>query len=502
MRPNTPLHLPLYAGSKYMIPEAPKRDVSDRTKGAETARGPDQSPGEKSALLVPINRVPFDIFQVIITMCQDETIGTFRFTISHVCHLWREYALVMPLLWNSLHINKRVPGWEMLEALLKRSGQAPLDIYIGQPPFVKSALPHLRKIMRMVLPHSGRWRTLHLNDVPYKVRRILLDQIRAKPAPHLEDIKISQSPLYDRPSRLKLENSSPNWRAENVFVGFPSLHSVEWTISTSNLSALPSFKNLKNITLGEDTLNDIPPRPFIQLIHRILSDSPSLETLRICNNTITGWGDLEVANLQLPTLTHHSLQALFIKSTPAVRSAAIRSLILPKLRTLSSIYWADLVDVSCCNIIAQDNSLPELRVITICGDIDIGWLAPPPSLHAHMSFLGPAIQNLVNLRVLTLRAINFDGGRWLPNLGKCCPDLRWLIFIFCTGYTIPPIRLMVETRMLRDGVSPLEILCIQPLYDAPPECWVNEEDAAWFSKFLKFKDQDDCWQTEPEVSHF
>ncbi|KIO29692.1 hypothetical protein M407DRAFT_226505 [Tulasnella calospora MUT 4182] len=116
-----------------------------------------------------------------------------------------------------------------------------------------------------------------------------------------------------------------------------------------------------------------------------------------------------------------------------------------------------------------------------------------------MPFLRPAIQNLAQLKILTFRTVNFDGGRWLPNLGNCCPHLRWLIFTFCIGYTIPSIRLLVETRRQRDGINPLEILCIQPFYDAPPECWADEEDAAWFSKFLKFKDQDDCWQTEPEV---
>ncbi|KIO29694.1 hypothetical protein M407DRAFT_21120 [Tulasnella calospora MUT 4182] len=140
---------------------------------AETASSPDGPPSNKSTLLSPINRIPFDIFQVIIAMCQERPSSTFRFTASRVCHLWREDILAMPLLWNSLHINKRVPCWEMLEAMLKRSGQAPLDIYIGQAPFVKSALPHLRKIMQIILPHLERWRALNLSDVPYKKLKFL-----------------------------------------------------------------------------------------------------------------------------------------------------------------------------------------------------------------------------------------------------------------------------------------------------------------------------------------
>ncbi|KIO29693.1 hypothetical protein M407DRAFT_6002 [Tulasnella calospora MUT 4182] len=116
-----------------------------------------------------------------------------------------------------------------------------------------------------------------------------------------------------------------------------------------------------------------------------------------------------------------------------------------------------------------------------------------------MPFLRPAIQNLANLRVLTFRAINFGGDRWLPDLGNCCPHLRWLLLVHCTDYTIPSIRLLVETRIHRDGINPLEILCIQPHHDALPEYRANEEDAAWFSKFLKFKQEDDCWHTEPEA---
>ncbi|KAG8923393.1 hypothetical protein FRC01_012809 [Tulasnella sp. 417] len=478
--------------------KAPNRDFLNETMDA--AATPDEPPSDGSASLAPIYRIPFDIFQIIIKMCQDEPSRSFRFTVSHACRLWREHALAMPLLWNSLHINKRVPCWEMLEAMLKRSSQAPLDIYIGQAPFVKSALPHLRKIMRMILPHLERLRKLHLQNAPYKVRRILLDQIRAKRAPRLEEVKVSQSAPYERPSRLRLKNSSPNWRPESVFIGFPNLNSIEWTHSTGDINALPTFKNLINLTLGDGTLEDIPPRPFIQLIHHVLLDSPSLETLKVYNYPTYTWQEnfeTEAMNLQLPVLTHHSLQTLFIETTDRVRSAAIRSLILPKLRTFSTAYDVDSIDLSCCDIIAQENSLPDLRVVSISGDVDDDAATSP--FHAHLPFLRPAIQNLANLRVLTFRAINFDHGRWLPDLGNCCPNLRWLLFLFCTGYTIPSIRLLVETRVHTDGVNPLEILCIQPWSDAPPECWVDEEDAVWFSKLLKFKDEDDCWHTEPEA---
>ncbi|KAG8924681.1 hypothetical protein FRC00_004830 [Tulasnella sp. 408] len=193
-----------------MSSEAPKRAICTETAGVDAAPSPDKHPSAKSVTLAPINRLPFDIFQIIFTMFQYEAINTFPFTISYVCRLWREHVLAIPLLWSSLHIHERVPRWEMLEAMLQRSDQAPLDIFIDKAPFTLSALPQMRKIMQMILPHLARWRTLHLTDVPYKVRRVLLDQIKAKPAPRLEEINvINQNPF--------IRNPSPNWRAQNLF---------------------------------------------------------------------------------------------------------------------------------------------------------------------------------------------------------------------------------------------------------------------------------------------
>ncbi|KAG8897417.1 hypothetical protein FRC00_004286, partial [Tulasnella sp. 408] len=468
-----------------MSSEAPKWAISRETAGPEAASSPDQHPSDTSVMLVPITRMPFDILQIIFTLCQDKTISTFPFTASHVCRLWREYVLAMPLLWGSLHIRERVPRWEMLKVMLQRSDQAPLNIYINELPFMQSAVPRMRKIMRMILPHVARWRSLHLTDVPHKVRRILLDQIRAKPAPNLEEINVFQD------SFLQTENRSPNWRAQNLFVGFHNLTSVAWTSYTSSLRNLPTFRNLKNLTIGHGTFEDeFPPLLFIQLIHRTLSDSPSLETFKICHDPLI---EPEAINLQLPTIAHYSLQTLIIESSLEVRSAAMRTLILPKLRTLSHDYFDEMVNLSCCNIIAQDNSLRELRVITMSGDIPETRITANhiPSLRAHMPFLGPAIRNLVNLRVLILRLIDFEGGKWLPDLGICCPHLRWLLFVGCIGCPISSIRLLVEKRMHTEGINPLEILCIDQHGSEPWESRLTRADVGWFFKFLTLKTRDD-----------
>ncbi|KIO29696.1 hypothetical protein M407DRAFT_6004 [Tulasnella calospora MUT 4182] len=121
-----------------------------------------------------------------------------------------------------------------------------------------------------------------------------------------------------------------------------------------------------------------------------------------------------------------------------------------------------------------------------------------------MPFLRPAIQNLANLRILTFKSTNFGDGRWLPDLGNCCPHLRWLFFINCIGFTILSIRLLVETRIQRDGMHPLELLCIEPHYYAPTdsEYIATKEDVVWFSKFLRFKSEDYGLEIESEAYNY
>ncbi|KAG8923344.1 hypothetical protein FRC00_006369 [Tulasnella sp. 408] len=406
----------------------------------------------------------------------------------------------MPFVWNSLHVNTRVPRWEMLETSLKRSGRAPLDIYIGPAPFVQSAIPNLRKIMRMLIPHLGRWRTLHLSEAPFKVRRVLLDQIGGKPAPHLGDIKITRIPLKGEPYEWVFPSSSPRCPAQNVFAGFPNLKCVEWTSFTYDPKNLPSFKNLKHLTIGKGTFYRILPGPFTQLVHRILSDSPSLSMFTIYNIPDgEGWIAEPIESLP-PTLTHHSLQTLVIDSSSKCRAAVIRTLILPKLRTYLKGHSLQEVNISCCRIIARENSLPELRGIALYGDAPLlAEYFPVPSVQAYMPFLRPAIQNLAQLRVLGFEAVNFDNERWLPDLGTCCPHLRQLRFLWCPGVTIASIRLLVETRIHQDGVTPLEYLFVGHQPSASPECKLSEEDHAWFSKRLKFGHINDYWYYDTEL---
>ncbi|KAG9015680.1 hypothetical protein FRB90_004469 [Tulasnella sp. 427] len=451
-----------------------------------------------SSLLIPgptpfalINRIPFDIFQIIFTLCSDDRMGvTFQIQASHVCRIWREYTLAMPLLWNHLRVNHAVPRWDWLIAQLERSGQAPLDISINVISFRQSAIPHMRKLLRLLLPHLSRWRSLHLENLPHKVKRILWDAVRGKSAPLLVQIRMTTGSEWWRSS-----HRSCSWNARGILDGFKQLEDVRWSCMRTSFKSVPTFKNLRKLKIQSGTLT-IPYIPFIHLVRQILLDSLALESLEIQHGPYKQPVDLdEVARLNLPLFTHQSLQKLIIDTNfghtifPLVRTALVRSLILPKLERLTDLYNLNELDLSCCNIIAKENSLPKLRVLRLT-ERELLWL---PRFPAPKSFLPVAIRNLVSLRALTFSGVDFQSRRWLPILGDSCPHLRWLLFLSCIGYDIPSIQVIVKDRLDKDGVTALEILVIQTDGDAPTECKVSPEDAEWFSGVLDFNPEHDFW---------
>ncbi|KAG9015679.1 hypothetical protein FRB90_004468 [Tulasnella sp. 427] len=421
-------------------------------------------------------------------MCHEQMDVEFGIALSHVCRTWREHVLAMPLLWNHLKVDQPNPRWAQVAAQLERSDQAPLDISIHNCAFRKSAIPRVRELMRLILPHLNRWRSLSLLYLPYKIKRIIWDNIRGKSAPLLKQIRMG--PGLDRMSGGRTQCS---WNARNILDGFQNLEDVEWAYMGKSHKSVPTFIKLRRliVPLGTLKLSNIP---FVHLIRQILTDSPTLETLEIFNGPLNQEESTNaVDGLDLPLLTHHTLRELRIEGGDRIvriRSAIVRSLVLPKLQRFADGYhYLDALDLSSCKTIAKENSLPALRALSITGDLEYR----APSFHASKPFLPAAIHNLVKLRVLTLSDINFDSRRWLPNLGSSCPHLRWLLIIYCVGYDIPSIRAIVKNRIDNDEMTPLDHLVIEPDEDAPSECKVYPADQEWFSSVLDFKFHDDRW---------
>ncbi|KAG8894605.1 hypothetical protein FRC01_012874 [Tulasnella sp. 417] len=436
--------------------------------------------------MLPIDTLSFDVFQIIIMNCSEEKGEPFALTASHVCRWWRRHVLDMPLLWNRLEFATNAPQWDMLEVKLERSDRAPLDIVGKEEVFLKSGMPNLRRIMRMIVPHIERWRSVRMVDVPHKIRRVLLDQLRGKFAPLLHQVEMVQERKYDRTLGRRIKSTSRHWDTRKVFDGAPNLRHLEWANPEAEYRLLPPFRNLLTLKMGPGTL-DVKAEQFIQLVFRILSAAPALQELSLSHGPDS---DYDLANedvehlVQLPT-THSLLQILHVTATPSVRGVILRSLILPRLRSLGEPILDAEINILCCKALAQSNSAPRLRGLVITGSAD-GAYRPDSSLNSHMASLPSAITNFQDLVVVVFRFLDFGGSnRWLPSLGACCPHLKSLNFLFCTGYTVTAIQAIVETRMKREDVQSLEELRIFPRF-GKRETVASDEEIFWFSRVLEF----------------
>ncbi|KAG8913940.1 hypothetical protein FRC01_004299 [Tulasnella sp. 417] len=433
----------------------------------------------------PINTLPFDIFQMIITGCREEEGEPFALASSHVCRIWRRHVLDMPLLWNRLEFATDAPKWDMLEVKLKRSGQAPLDIVLEEKVFLKSGMPRLRRIMQMIVPHVERWRLLRMEDVPHKIRRVLLDQLRGKFAPLLHRVEVVQGKKYYRTWGSRTKSTSRHWDARKIFDGAPNLRHLEWTTPEADYRLLPRFQNLLTLKMGPGTLA-IKAEQFIQLVFRILSAAPALEELSLSHEP--DWDDdldiQHVENFVQPPTTHASLQLFHITMTTCVRSVILRSLILPKLRSLGGPLRGAEIDILCCKTLAQSNSATSLHEVLITGSPS-GVQYQDPAPHSRLPSLPVAIIGFQSLVVLDFRHVDFGGDKWLPDLGSCCPRLKSLTLLHCTGYTVKAIRTIVEARMDSEEVESLESLAIHADWRARASV-ASAEEATWFSRVLKF----------------
>ncbi|KAG8919370.1 hypothetical protein FRC00_011428 [Tulasnella sp. 408] len=217
--------------------------------------------------------------------------------------------------------------------------------------------------------------------------------------------------------------------------------------------------------MGSRTL-EIEAGEFIQLVFRILSASPTLQSLSLHHGRELDQFHTDNADLKdfiQPPATHSSLRRLHIVASLDVRSVIVRSLILPKLQSLGEpILYTD-INVPRCKALAESGSASDLRAVLITGTLDGAYV----DLHPHMPSFPSAFTAFQRLVALVFRFIDFGGdNRWLPDFGQ-----------------LKAIQAMVEMRMKHEEVEPLEQLRICA-FDR--NCTANDDQAAWFSQVVAF----------------
>lgn len=245
--------------------------------------------------LVAIARLPPELLSEVFLHCIDPKSGARPYSwipLSHVCHHWREVAVLSPRIWSKIYVTRL----DCVKEMLERSKKVPIDVYAG------TGIWHWQNsddALRLVLKQFARMRTLELRytsrlqekDVPSSaplLKTLMLDGVDIEMT--IEDVLTSNGGLFekcDMPSleRLEINNYYQRW-ASPIFR--PTL--TRLVLATTVVSLQPS-------PLSEvlDALEAMPLLEYVELKNELPSiasagelggatrviDLPNLAELRV-----------------------------------------------------------------------------------------------------------------------------------------------------------------------------------------------------------------------------
>ncbi|KAF8196559.1 hypothetical protein BJ912DRAFT_955651 [Pholiota molesta] len=132
---------------------------------------------QHEGIISSIRRLPIELIQEIFawatlhvrTHSRYRTVSELPWRLSQVCQTWRASALSVSTLWSflptlQLKKSRAATRHQMgyLTELLRRSGKAPLDIYVHSPYYDNKTHP----ILDTLISHSERWQTLTVEATP------------------------------------------------------------------------------------------------------------------------------------------------------------------------------------------------------------------------------------------------------------------------------------------------------------------------------------------------
>ncbi|KAG8951217.1 hypothetical protein FRC03_012622 [Tulasnella sp. 419] len=393
--------------------------------------------------------------------------------ISHVCQLWRQYALDIPTMWGTLEFRKggNRLDWQMQMTFLERSGNAPLQILIVSG-FERTTLlsaKRVARILRVLNPHIHRWRNLYVG-LHVKGMRVIGDQLRYEYAPSLEALNID---VY------RYHSHTSTWRLRMFNGGLPRLQYLSTHIPflPTSISDLPNMDQLRELELADRGYwMRWDRRPEVEDILRLLSKCPNLESIKLgLANRLRSSPDppSEIAlPVSLPNLVKLDIGKSLhrILRTPFSYTLSIWEHIhAPRLRSIDSSTFLN----SMIPIIATSNPFPGLETLTfnLCPLSPLGsTFSSYPSFQIQSAFAN--LSSLIDLAFnkQTLHDVIFQ------ILGTHCPHLTDLTLEICQFEASDCIR-MVEARGKSTAVSSIKHLRI---YSLPERLSISIQDHQWF----------------------
>ncbi|KAG8963741.1 hypothetical protein FRC05_004534, partial [Tulasnella sp. 425] len=387
----------------------------------------------------------YDIIYLVFTFGWEQR-RDFPVVVSHVCRLWRQYALDTPGFWSSLKFRTAVPEIEKYRTWLERSRGSPFDLLIDWQPFQGASVKHAKAIMRLVFPHVQRMRSLQVHQVPLKIRRLIFDRLDGTQLPSLETLDVKRGWGFDEGPSSREGKFKPFKNGDAINLKSVFLQRIPHDYVTHR------FKHLKSLSIADRNIFGSSNHDNAKTVQNILSLLPHLQYLRVNreysqNSYLAGRRPIG----HPPPLTHSSLEELSLNATQDDVNAVVCALVLPSLRRLSHHGEGDLaIDICCLPILAQPQPLyplPNLTMLKITGphwsqSIQI----PNDPYWRNMECLARALTGVPKLRSLGLEYVDLKDSKHLACLARTCPRLERLTILRCRGLALRELRAVMQNR--------------------------------------------------------
>ncbi|KIO20827.1 hypothetical protein M407DRAFT_29538 [Tulasnella calospora MUT 4182] len=414
-----------------------------------------------------ILELPYDLVHVVFLLCwdqEDERLRHFPVVASHVCRLWRQYALENPNFWTSLTFETRLPEIDKYSTWLSRSKDVRFDLTIGSQPFEGASIKHAKNIMRLIIPHVQRMRSIRVKRVPPKIRQLIFDRLDEVNCPSLVTL------LIEKESYIFATLAQSRWKFRPFAKGgAPQLKEIILR-RIPNDYFIHQFGDLHLLEIQDRDLFGRSARDNAETVQRILSVLSKLQTLRInreflpIGDGIPELTDMRAFQSTLPPITHHSLEELSVIATQHDTNAIICSTILPSLRHLRRDIGSGLPVGACClPILAHQvphHPFPNLLSLRLSGGHNPE--RPVDPVHSsHMAFLRGALAGLPHLEFLNLEQVDFDSNKHVTCLARSCPRLKEIVLFCCSGFTLMELCSVIRRRGEASDLDPLRYVCVE-----------------------------------------
>lgn len=230
-------------------------------------------------------RIPYEIFREIIKLTADEYISPWTFGLdpldphlppikaTHVCRSWRTALLYDPTMWTCIMPKFNGKDSTYVLDMLSRSGSAPLEVFIVQPP--RRDPDDVISILPLIFNEMHRFRKLRF-FISTRVARVACHLLK-RPAPMLRKFHLNMSG-FANPKRDSLREAY-----KDLFLGIApvNLEHVHLQISAGlrDIRSVSLFKDLLrfHLSLVSETDKVIDGDVLLNILH----SSPRLRILDI-----------------------------------------------------------------------------------------------------------------------------------------------------------------------------------------------------------------------------